>query len=240
MRLNAVARHFSTAGAPKRVAVVLSGCGVYDGSEIQESVFALAALSKGDAKVQCFAPDIDQHHVVNHNDGTEMKESRNVLKESARISRGNVKALSQLKATDFDAILLPGGFGAAKNLSDFAFKGPEITVESETARVIHEFYANKKVIASSCIAPVLLGKVLGKEGVELTVGSDKESEAWPYAGAAGAIQALGGKHVVTENKAHVDKANKIVTCSAYMNNVAPVHVIQESMESLVENALKLA
>eukprot|EP00397_Hematodinium_sp_SG-2012_P037088 GEMP01040134.1.p1 GENE.GEMP01040134.1~~GEMP01040134.1.p1 ORF type:complete len:229 (+),score=64.27 GEMP01040134.1:171-857(+) len=224
----------------KNVAVVLAGCGVYDGSEVQESVFILSALSKAGATVQCFAPDIKQHHVIDHTAGKEMAEERNVLKESARICRGQVKPLTDLKAADYDALIFSGGFGAAKNLSDFAFKGAEVTVEAQTARVIQEFYDAKKALGFSCIAPVLAAKVLGCHGIELTVGSDVESKSWPNAGAAGAVTALGAKHVVTEHKAHVDSKNKVVSSSAYMCDTAPVHVIQESVESMVNETIKLA
>merc|ERR1712048_1150583 len=134
-----------------------------------------------------------------------------------------------LTAGGFDAVVFPGGFGAAKNLSNFASAGPELEVESETARVITEFKTAGKPLGFCCISPVIAAKVLGS-GVELTVGSDKESEEWPYAGAAGAINANGGKHVVKAlTEAHTDTGHKVVTSPAYMNNSKPIHEIEVSV-----------
>ena len=115
----------------KKIAVILSGCGVYDGAEIHESVITLLRLDQRGAQVECFAPDVAQLHVINHLTGEEMPESRNVLVESARIARGTVKDIGQANAADFDALIVPGGFGAAKNLSDFAIKGAECTVQPD-------------------------------------------------------------------------------------------------------------
>ena len=112
----------------KKIAVILSGCGVYDGAEVHESVITLLRLDQRGAQVQCFAPDIPQLHVVNHLTGEEMPESRNVLVESARIARGEVKDIKQANAEEFDALIVPGGFGAAKNLSAFDVKGAECSV----------------------------------------------------------------------------------------------------------------
>eukprot|EP00929_Paragymnodinium_shiwhaense_P023986 TRINITY_DN14891_c0_g1_i1.p3 TRINITY_DN14891_c0_g1~~TRINITY_DN14891_c0_g1_i1.p3 ORF type:complete len:263 (-),score=76.73 TRINITY_DN14891_c0_g1_i1:1960-2748(-) len=231
------------AATGKKVAVVLSGCGVADGSEVQESVFVLSRLSRAGATTSCFAPDKPQMHVVDHTKFApeESTAERNVLKESARIARGSVQALSELRASDFDAVIFPGGFGAAKNLSDFATKGAELEVEPDVERVIKEFHTAKKAMGFCCIAPVLAAKVLGKSAaVELTVGSDKEGESWPYAGAAGAIDALGAKHVVKElSESHVDSGNKVVTSAAWMCGTAQVHEIEDSVAAMVEDTLKL-
>lgn len=123
----------------KKVAMILSGCGVYDGSEIHETVLTLLRLSQQGAQVQCFAPDKPQMHVLNHLNGEEMNEQRNVLVESARITRGEVKDVRELKASDFDALILPGGFGVAKNLSDFAVKGSDCTVDADVLAAIGQF-----------------------------------------------------------------------------------------------------
>uniref|UniRef100_A0A7S0FI14 DJ-1/PfpI domain-containing protein n=1 Tax=Pyrodinium bahamense TaxID=73915 RepID=A0A7S0FI14_9DINO len=226
----------------KRVAVVLAGCGVYDGSEIQEAVFALNKLSKVGAKVQCFAPDKNQMHVINHTNGSEMTETRNVLVESARICRGNIQNITGLKAADFDAVVFPGGFGVAKNLSDLAVKGPEVTVEPETQRVIQDFHAASKPVGLCCIAPGLAAKALEKvPGLELTLGGEEEGKKWPYAGTVGAVKALGSTHVPKPvSEAHVDAKNKVITSPAYMCGDAPMHEIEESVVAMVEKTVEMA
>lgn len=190
----------------KKVAVILSGCGVYDGSEIHEATLALLALSKNEVEYQCFAPDIDQHHVINHLTGEEMNEKRNVLVESARIARGDVKSLSVLDVKNFDGILLPGGFGAAKNLSTYAMEGESFSVNEELANVIREFHANKKPIAALCIAPVIIAKVLD---ARVTIGNDKET--------ASHIVSNGGVHVNKDfNEIAIDEKNLVITNPCYM------------------------
>jgi len=155
----------------KKFAVVLSGNGVYDGAEIHEATMTLYAIMKNGAEYEIFAPDIPQHHVINHITGDEMKETRNVLIESARIARGNIKALSEFDAADFDAIIFPGGFGAAKNLSSFAFDGTDCTVNADVEKSILAMVKAGKPIGALCISPAIMAKVL--EGAKLTIGSDK-------------------------------------------------------------------
>lgn len=221
-----------------KVAVVLSGCGVYDGSEIHEASAVLVHLSRNQAQVSMFAPNIDQMHTINHTKGEPMEPNRNVLIESARIARGKVEALSGLQANGFDAVIFPGGFGAAKNLSSFASEGADLKVIPDVERVLKEFHEAKKPVGLCCIAPVLAAKVI--PGCEVTVGSDEEEGGkWPYAGTAGAIEKLGAKHVkkaVTE--AHVDMNNKIVTAPAFMCETG-VHEIFDGIGEMVTNVLKL-
>ncbi|MCW8859532.1 MAG: isoprenoid biosynthesis glyoxalase ElbB, partial [Deltaproteobacteria bacterium] len=144
-----------------KVGIILSGCGVYDGSEIHETVITLLALDRAGAEVVMMAPDMEQA-VVNHLTGETVEGlSRNVLEESARIARGNISDIANIKASDMDALFIPGGFGAAKNLCDFAFKGPDCDVHPEVARLIREILAAKKPLAAVCIAPALVAKVLG-------------------------------------------------------------------------------
>jgi enhancing lycopene biosynthesis protein 2 len=157
----------------KKFAVILSGSGVYDGSEIHEATLSLYAIMKHGASYEIFAPDIKQHHVINHITGTEMKEERNVLIESARIARGQIKPMSAFKQAEFDALLMPGGFGAAKNLSDFAFKGAEAGVHFEVKNAIQEMNRAGKPIGALCIAPALIALTL--DDVDLTIGNDKDT-----------------------------------------------------------------
>ena len=191
----------------KKIAVILSGCGVFDGAEIHESVLTMFAILICDAEYQIYAPDIKQHHVINHLTGEEMNETRNVLIESARIARGNVKPLAQLNVNDYDAIIFPGGFGVAKNLCNFAFKGADFSVHPQVENVIKAAYQAGKPIGALCISPVLIPKILGE--VEVTIGSDS--------GTIEAIEKMGGKHkVTTHGEVVIDHKYKVVTTPCYM------------------------
>lgn len=192
-----------------KVAVVLAGCGVYDGAEINEAVLALLALEQQGASYQCFAPDIEQMHVINHLTGEEMAgERRNVLVEAARIARGNIKPITDARVEEFDALLVPGGFGAAKNLSDFAVKGAAMTVQPDFLKFARAMHAAGKPIGLICIAPTMAAAICGS-GVECTIGNDGD--------VAGAIEQMGGKHVACPvDKAVVDRGHKLVTTPAYM------------------------
>jgi enhancing lycopene biosynthesis protein 2 len=192
-----------------RVAVVLSGCGVYDGAEINEAVLTLLCLEQQGASYQCFAPDIPQMHVINHLTGEPAKgETRNVLVEAARIARGNIQNLASASVDDFDALLVPGGFGAAKNLSDFAVAGAAMTVQPDFLKLAREFHKLGKPIGLICIAPVMAAAICG-EGARCTIGNDAETAA--------AIKTMGGEHLQCPvNEARVDAERKLVTTPAYM------------------------
>lgn len=191
----------------KKFAIVLAGCGVYDGAEIHEATMTMLAISRQGAEYQCFATDIDQAHVVNHLTGKEMNEKRNVLVESARIARGNILPLADFKAVDFDAIVFPGGFGVAKNLCTFAFDGPECSVNEDARMAVGEMHKAHKPIGALCISPVLIARIIGN--VEVTIGNDK--------GTATAVESMGGKHMIaTHGEVVVDSSNKIVTTPCYM------------------------
>lgn len=192
-----------------KVAVILSGCGVYDGAEINEAVLTLLALEQQDAAYQCFAPDVEQMHVINHLTGEPVEgESRNVLVEAARIVRGNVLPLDQASAADFDALLLPGGFGAAKNLCNFAVAGADMQVAPDFLALAQAFHQAGKPIGLICIAPVMAAAICG-EGTECTIGDDAEVSA--------AIEAMGGVHLQCPvSEARVDRRKKLVTTPAYM------------------------
>jgi enhancing lycopene biosynthesis protein 2 len=192
----------------KRVAVILSGCGVYDGAEIHESVLTLLRLDQRGAQVQCFAPNITQLHVVDHYSGDEMPDSRNVLVESARIARGLVKDIREVHVEDFDALIMPGGFGVAKNLSDFAISGANFTVQPDVLAAAKAFAQAGKPIGLICIAPVLAAKIFGP-GVICTIGTDHETAA--------TVAQMGAQHQECEVSDIVeDPAHKLVTTPAYM------------------------
>jgi len=194
-----------------KIGVVLSGCGVYDGSEIHEAVISLLALDRAGAEVVIMAPDIEQA-VVNHLTGEQVDGViRNVLEESARIARGNISDIAKVSAADIDALFIPGGFGAAKTLCDFAVKGPDCDVNSDVARLIREIVAAKKPLVAVCIAPALVAKVLGDDKLahKLTIGTDE--------GTAEAVTAMGSTHVnCPVSELVIDKTNKIITSPAYM------------------------
>ncbi|MFJ7881925.1 isoprenoid biosynthesis glyoxalase ElbB [Pseudomonas sp. NPDC096917] len=192
----------------KHVAVILSGCGVYDGTEIHESVITLLRLDQRGAKVQCFAPDIAQLHVINHLTGEEMPESRNVLVESARIARGEVKDIRDAKVEDFDALIVPGGFGAAKNLSSFASEGTACNVQADVLALAEAFAEAGKPIGLMCISPAIAAKIYGP-GVTCTIGNDPDTAA--------AVEKMGATHKECEVSEIVeDKARKLVSTPAYM------------------------
>jgi enhancing lycopene biosynthesis protein 2 len=216
----------------KRIGVILSGCGVFDGSEIHEAVLTLLALGRAGAKAVCMAPNIEQYHVINHLTQQETNEKRNVLVESARIARGDIKDIKDVKASDIDGLILPGGFGAAKNLSDFAFKGPDATVNPEVKRLLEEMVAAKKPIGAICIAPATLTKALSGKKPEVTIGND--------VGTAQGIEAMGGRHhTCTVDMIHVDKNNKIVTTPAYMLGPG-IKDVARGIEKLVAKVVELA
>lgn len=219
--------------ADKKVGVVLSGCGVYDGAEIHEAVVTLLAISKTKANIICMAPDIAQLHVINHLKGEESTgESRNVLIESARIARGEIKDMKDIAIEDIDVLIFPGGFGAAKNLCDFAIKGKDCSVNLEVERLVKEMHAAKKPMGFVCIAPVIAAKVLGEYTPTLTIGSDE--------GTAAAIEAMGGKHVVRAvNEIAICEANKLVSTPAYMLGPGIVDVAS-GIELLVLKVLELS
>ena len=188
----------------KNIAVVLSGCGVYDGSEIQEAVLTLLAIDRAGAKGRCYAPEVQQKHVLDHMTGEEMKERRSVLKEAARICRGEIQPLAELDCSSVDALILPGGFGAAKNLCDYAFNGSDCTVLEQLSSVLDELQSQGKPLGALCIAPVIMAKIFGHKGVELTIGSDEKT--------ASDLKKMGAKHVeCSAEDCHVDEKLKIVS-----------------------------
>ncbi|NBT58669.1 isoprenoid biosynthesis protein ElbB [bacterium] len=217
----------------KNVAVILCGSGYRDGSEIRESVATLWALSQERVHVQCFAPNAFQTDVVNCLTGEPVtSEKRNMLVEAARIARGEIKPLDQLNVSDFDALIIPGGFGAAKNLCDFAFKGSQGTTRPDLEKILQMFFEKKKPIGAICIAPAILALALRGKNLSLTVGSSGET--------AQEIEKCGHQHVSTKvTDCHVDTKNKIVTTGAYMFGSAPLHEVFSGIQKCVQGVLKL-
>jgi enhancing lycopene biosynthesis protein 2 len=217
-----------------RVGVVLSGCGFKDGAEVRESVLALLAIDRAGGEARCFAPDAPQAQVVDHLRGKPVPgETRNVLVEAARIARGKIEDVAHARATDLDALVMPGGFGAAKNLSNFAEKGHAADVHPEVARLIREMHAAKKPIGAICIAPAVVARVLGASRVKVTIGDD--------AGTAGEIEACGAVHEdCPVDRAVVDRANRVVTTPAYMYGDARLGPIADGIDACVREVLAMA
>ncbi len=212
----------------KKFAIVLAGCGVFDGAEIHEATLTMLAIKKQGADYQCFAPDIPQHHVINHLTGEETSETRNVLVEAARIARGNIKPLSEFRIDDFDALIFPGGFGAAKNLSTFAFDGADAAVYPEVEMAVNKTVDAGKPLGALCISPAFIAKILGD--ATLTIGKDKET--------AEAIRKLGATHVESNHgEVVIDEKNKIFTTPCYMLD-ADITNIYDGAMNIVKKMLK--
>ena len=213
----------------KKFAVVLSGCGVFDGAEIHEATLSMLAIAKKGCSYELFAPDVDQHHVINHITGEEMDETRNVLIESARIARGNITDLDKFNPAEFDGLLFPGGFGAAKNLSTWAFEEANATVLPGVEKAINGMVSLKKPVGALCISPVLLARILGE--VHLTIGDDE--------GTIDAIESLGTKHVyTTHGEVVVDPEHNLVTTPCYMLD-ATIDQIAEGAYNVVDAMIKM-
>jgi enhancing lycopene biosynthesis protein 2 len=207
----------------KKFAVVLAGCGVFDGAEIHEATLTMLAIMRQGGTYEVFAPDVDQHHVINHLTGQEMKERRNVLVESARIARGKIKDLKNYDPNNFDALIIPGGFGVAKNLCDFAFKGANCSVNPDVEKAILKTAGKNKPIGALCISPVILAKIFGD--VEVTIGQDKVT--------AEAIEKMGSTHVkTTHGEVIIDEKNNLFTTPCYMLD-ANIVQIAEGAENIV-------
>jgi enhancing lycopene biosynthesis protein 2 len=211
--------------AKKKVGVLLAGCGVKDGSEIHEATLTLYFLDKQGAEAVCMAPDKNQLDVINHLAGTPSVETRNVLVEAARIARGNIVDVKTVKAADLDAVVIPGGFGSAKNLCTFAIDGPNCRVDEDVAKLLREMHRLKKPIGALCIAPAVVARLFGDDiAPEITIGTDP--------GTASAMEKMGAKHKNAQvNEIVVDSKNKIVTTPCYM--------LAQSIKDVGEGAEKL-
>ena len=218
-----------------KVAVLLAGCGHLDGAEVREAVLTLLALDQHGAAFQCVAPNADQHHVINHTTGEPVPgAARNVLEEASRIARvGQCLDLAKARVEDYDALVMPGGFGVAKNLCSFAFKGAEAEVRPDVAAFILGFFDAKKPVGAICIAPALVALALsGRGSAQLTLGND--------AGCATAVTKLGQQHRDTPNarKIVVDEAHKLVTTPAYMFDDARLSDVWIGIERCIAEVLK--
>lgn len=225
----------------KKVAVILAGSGVFDGSEIHETVFSLLAIQQNGAQYRCFAPNKVQYHVINHITGEEMNETRNVMVESARISRGEITPLNELNMEEFEVLLIPGGFGAAKNLNQWALKGPEGELDSQVNRVIKQASSLGKVICGLCMGPTVIAQALKESTIKptLTVGSSKLKSPYDLAAINTGIASQGSEvQECSIKEVCIDFDNKIVTAPCYMmeGNIADVF---NNVSEAIKASLKL-
>jgi enhancing lycopene biosynthesis protein 2 len=212
----------------KKFAVVLAGCGVYDGAEIHEAVVTLLAIDRNKCSYQIFAPDIDQYHVINHLKGEVTNERRNVLEESARIARGNIQALSEFNPDTYDAIIFPGGFGCAKNLSTFAFKGADCEVNPDVENAVLSMVKANKPVGALCIAPAVIARIL--KNVDVTIGNDENTAA--------NIEKTGSHHIKTNHGEVVkDSKLKVFSTPCYMLD-ASISQIADGAENIVKAMIK--
>lgn len=224
-----------------KIGVLLSGSGVYDGSEIQESVFTLLAIAKHNGEAVCMAPNTNQHHVVNHLTGDEMDEERNVLVESARIARGNIKDVAEMSSKDIDALVIPGGFGTAKNHTKWAFNGPEGSINRDVKRLINEMVDSKKPIVGLCMGPTTIAKALEGSGIkaQLTVGTIKENSPYEIEAISAGMESVGAvAEMKSVSEIAVDEQNKIITAPCYMMEASIVDV-QENIEQAINKLFEL-
>ena len=216
----------------KKVAVILSGCGYLDGAEITEAISTLVAIGQQGGEYKCFAPNKDVAE-TNHLTQQPTGQNRNVLQEAARIARGEIQPLEDLKTQEFDALAFPGGFGAALHLCDFAQKGSSGAIDPQVKRIVTEFHENRKPIAAICIAPAIMALAFGDKGVNVTIGDDQ--------GTASEVEKTGAKHSnCAVEKYVVDSANKIITTPAYMYGTAKPHQIFEGVSGAIAELMKMA
>jgi enhancing lycopene biosynthesis protein 2 len=215
----------------KKIALILSGCGVKDGSEIHESVISMLAIDRAGAQYECLSINQNQLHVIDHLTDQVVSENRNILVESARIARGEIKDISQVKVKEYDAVILPGGFGAAKNLCSYAFQGEKMEVQEDLKRFLLEMANQSKPIGAICIAPVILARIFGNKA-KVTIGNSEQDIK--------NIEAMGATHIKCEvDELCIDSQNKLVTVPAYML-AQSIKEISNGIEKLVDEVLKLA
>ena len=217
----------------KKVGLLLSGCGVNDGAEIHESVIAMLALDRAEVEMELMAPNIDQMHVINHYTGQEMDEYRNVLVEASRIARGNIKDMAEISGNDIDALIIPGGFGVAKNLCDYAMAGSECSINPDVYRLISELQLLNKPIGAICIAPVMMAKIFGEQGASanMTIGFDEATSK--------DIESMGCVHVECKvSDMVVDEDNNLVSTPAYME-AQSIKEAADGIEKLVKQVLSM-
>ena len=224
-----------------KIGVLLSGNGVYDGSEIHESVFTLLAIDENKGEAVCMAPNVEQHHVVNHITGAEMEEKRNVLIEAARIARGAISDLAEVSESQLDALVIPGGFGAAKNLTKWAFSGPDGEINADVKRIINEMVNANKPIVGLCMGPTVIAKALEGAGKKqhLTVGSTAEASPYEIDAISAGMEKVGAiAEMKTVREIAVDEKNRIITAPCYMME-GSITEIRENIKQAIDQLFEM-
>lgn len=224
-----------------KVGVLLSGNGVYDGAEIHESVFTLLAIDENRGEAVCMAPNVEQHHVVNHLTGEEMSETRNVLVEAARIARGAISDLSEISADGLDALVIPGGFGAAKNLTKWAFSGPDGEINADVERIIKQMVAAKKPVVGLCMGPTVIAKALEGSGLHehLTIGTTEEDSPYEIDAISAGMEKAGAvAEMKSVREIAVDAENRIITAPCYMME-ASITDIRENIKQAIDQLFEM-
>lgn len=219
-----------------KIGVLLSGCGVYDGAEIHEATLTLLSIDEIGAEAVCISVDREQHHVVNHITGEEMKESRNMMVEAARIARGNITNILDVNPADIDALIIPGGFGSAKNFTSWAFEGPEGTILPEVKLLIVNMLNIGKPVAALCVSPVVMAKALEGSAIHanMTIGSNQEGSPYDIEGFSNGLESLGATtEMKTVREIVIDSTNKIITAPCYMMD-ATISDVRKNVRSAVE------
>jgi len=219
-----------------KIGVLLSGCGVYDGVEIHEATMTLLSIAEIGAQAVCISVDKNQHHVVNHLTGEEMPQKRNMLVESARIARGNVSNIMDIDPVDIDALVIPGGFGSAKNFTSWAFDGPDGSILPEVKLLIVNLLNVGKPVAALCVSPVVMAKALEGSNIhaKMTIGSDEMESPYDIKSFSSGLESLGATtEMKTVEEILIDKENKIVTAPCYMMD-ASILDIRRNVRSAIE------
>ncbi len=226
------------------IGVLLSGCGVYDGAEIQETVLTLLAIEEIGANAVCISIDENQHHVINHLTGEEMPETRNMMVEAGRISRGSIREISSIQPSEIDGLVIPGGFGSAKNFSNWAFEGPNGTIHPKVKLLLVNLINIGKPIAALCVSPILVAKALQDSGIhpKLTLGTNCEKSPYDIKDFSKGIESVGAlSELKTVREILIDKENKIITAPCYMMD-ANIKEIRKNIQDAIEalNSLVLS
>lgn len=219
-----------------KIGVLLSGCGVYDGAEIHEATLTLLSIAEIGAEAVCISVDRDQHHVINHTNGEEMNEKRNMLIEASRIARGNISNINDVNPADIDGLIIPGGFGSAKNFTNWAFEGPSGSILPEVKLLIVNMLNVGKPVAALCVSPVVMAKALEGSNIQakMTIGSDQEASPYDIQGFSGGLESLGATtEMKTVREILIDTENKIITAPCYMMD-ADILEVRKNVRSAVE------
>ena len=221
-----------------KIGVLFSGCGVYDGAEIQEAVLAMLEIDRMGAEAVCIGIDAPQHHVVNHLNGEEMTESRNMMVEAARIARGNMIAIQEVVPADLDALVIPGGFGSAKNFTTWAFDGPNASIRPDVKLLLVNLVNIGKPIVALCVSPIVLAKAFEGSAIHasMTIGSKHAASPYEIAGFEAGLQQTGAETAdCSLGSVHIDQENKLITAPCYMMEarISEIHAnIQAAFQAL--------